>query len=424
MLYLSLIFYPAPTRLSITHDFEVSAALLRPWTTLPSLVAVAGLIALAIWRIRRWPFVSFAILFFFLNHAIESGIIGLEMVFEHRNYLPSMFLFLPVAAGIARTMDHFRPQSRAVTFGLWVFVPLLLVGLGTGTYIRNQAWESEKTLWEDALAKAPGESRPYHMLAGHHYDRIGDFDTSMRLYHLSLTRRMTRLSHKALIYNNMAALHYGRKNYEAAVESWTKSVDAFSDYRLGRFFLAQALTRTNRFDEALAHLEKILKQRPDYFAPRNLQGVIFIRQGKHSEALTSFKRCLKSGGVNRPLMINLGAAFYYLGDYSKAGMFFGEALKRAPNDRTALAWLARTYLRADSDKRADGLIAELLSTDSAADLIVWLNSCVGSGFEEDDVVPPDVDVIFLERLRKVWIQTVGGIPGRPVVDAPQPGPIE
>jgi len=33
-------------------------------------------------------------------------------------------------------------------------------------------------------------------------------------------------------------------------------------------------------------------------------------------------------------MINLGAAFYYLGDYSKAGMFLREALKMAPNDRT------------------------------------------------------------------------------------------
>ena len=125
MLYLSLIFYPAPTRLSITHDFEVSASFFQPWTTLPSLVAVMGLMALAVWRIRHWPLVSFAILFFFLNHAIESGIVGLEIVFEHRNYLPSMFLFLPVAAGITRAMDHFRPRSRIVTLGLWAFVPLL-----------------------------------------------------------------------------------------------------------------------------------------------------------------------------------------------------------------------------------------------------------------------------------------------------------
>jgi tetratricopeptide (TPR) repeat protein len=262
------------------------------------------------------------------------------------------------------------------------------------------------------------------MLAGHHYDRIGDFDTSMRLYHLSLTRRMPRLSHEALIYNNMAALHYERKNYEAAVELWSKSVQVLPDYRLGRFFLAQALTRTHRFDQALGQIEEILKHRPDYFGPRNLQGIILIRQEKHSEALASLKRYLKTGGVNRPVMINLGAAFYYLGDYSKAAMFLREALKIAPNDRATLAWLAQTYFKAGSTQSADALIARLLAMGSAVDLRAWLDSCRSQGFAEDDVVPPEVDEIFLERLRKVWIQTADGVPDMPAVDAPYPGPIE
>jgi len=38
----------------------------------------------------------------------------------------------------------------------------------------------------------------------------------MRLYNLSLTRRMTRVSHEALIYNNMAAIYYGRKDHASA----------------------------------------------------------------------------------------------------------------------------------------------------------------------------------------------------------------
>jgi len=105
-------------------------------------------------------------------------------------------------------------------------------------------------------------------------------------------------------------------------------------------------------------------------------------------------------------------------------MFLREALKMEPNDRTALAWLAQTYLQTGWSAGADDLIVRLLSTGSAAGLKAWLDSCISKGFAEDDVVPPEVDDIFLERLRKVWIQTADGVPDMPAVDAPYPGPIE
>ncbi len=103
--YLSLLFYPIPQRLSLEHDFTVSTSLWHPWSTLPAIIFIAALIVFGILQIRKRPLVSFAILFFFLNHAVESTILPLEMVFEHRNYLPSTFLFLPVAAGFAGSKE-------------------------------------------------------------------------------------------------------------------------------------------------------------------------------------------------------------------------------------------------------------------------------------------------------------------------------
>ena len=91
--YLSQIFYPAPTRLSLYHDVIVSRSLLQPWTTLPSLLVTLLFIGLALKWMASRPLLSFAILFFFVNHLIESTVIGLELVFEHRNYLP-LFLYL------------------------------------------------------------------------------------------------------------------------------------------------------------------------------------------------------------------------------------------------------------------------------------------------------------------------------------------
>ncbi len=109
--YLSQIFYPVATRLSIEHDISVSTSIMDPWSTIPSLIAVFLLIGIGLWQMRKRPVLSFAILFFFLNHAVESTIIGLELAFEHRNYLPSLFLFFPVAMGLKWLLDFYRDKK-------------------------------------------------------------------------------------------------------------------------------------------------------------------------------------------------------------------------------------------------------------------------------------------------------------------------
>ena len=121
---MSQIFYPAPTRLSIEHDIAVSTSLIDPWTTLASVAVICALICLAVLQLRKRPLLSFAILFFFINHLIESSIIGLELIFEHRNYLASMFLFFPVAAGLKNLLDRYSERSRPmVSLSGWLHHP-------------------------------------------------------------------------------------------------------------------------------------------------------------------------------------------------------------------------------------------------------------------------------------------------------------
>ena len=109
--YLSQIFYPIISRYSIEHDIVVSTSLFEPWTTLPGIILVFSLIGIGLSQMRKRPILSFAILFFFLNHLIESSIIPLELVFEHRNYLPSLFLFLPVAVAVKWLLDYYQQEK-------------------------------------------------------------------------------------------------------------------------------------------------------------------------------------------------------------------------------------------------------------------------------------------------------------------------
>lgn len=130
--YLYLLVIPHGGTGGLFTTVSVSHGLLHPWTTLPALLAVVGLVGAALlWR-RRWPALAAALLFFFAGQALESSTVPLELYFEHRNYLPAVLLFWPLAlwvlAGPGR--QRFRTGAGAV----------LLAVLGLLTAYRAALW--------------------------------------------------------------------------------------------------------------------------------------------------------------------------------------------------------------------------------------------------------------------------------------------
>jgi hypothetical protein len=147
--YISLLLWPRPSRLNLDHDFSLSYSLTDPITTLVCFLLILALIVFAVVSARRNPLLSFGILWFFGNLVIESSVIGLELVFEHRNYLPSMFVIMALVALFFR---YIRP--------VWLTVTLLCVA-GTvfagWTLERNKVWQDEITLYRDCAVKSPNK---------------------------------------------------------------------------------------------------------------------------------------------------------------------------------------------------------------------------------------------------------------------------
>jgi hypothetical protein len=106
--YLSLLVFPHPSRLNLDYDFPVSKTVLDPPTTLISLLIIAGLIGYSIWTARKRPVVSFCILWYFGNLVIESSIFPLEMVYEHRLYLPAVGPFVLFSLFVVRGIEKWK----------------------------------------------------------------------------------------------------------------------------------------------------------------------------------------------------------------------------------------------------------------------------------------------------------------------------
>lgn len=152
--YLGLIWLPRVGSSGIFADgFVVSTGLYSPWTTLVALLATAGLIVAALWQRKRRPLLALAALFFFAGHLVESGWLSLEPYFEHRNYLPALLLFWPLAVWLTAThADRLSGLRRGLVWAL----PLLLAVL---TFSRAGVWGDEATLSAHLVARNPDSPR-------------------------------------------------------------------------------------------------------------------------------------------------------------------------------------------------------------------------------------------------------------------------
>ena len=99
--YIQQLVLPVPGSFGLyLDDIAVSRGLLSPPTTLLAIIAWCAVVVLAFIQRQRWPAFAFAVFWFLGSHLLESTVFPLELVFEHRNYLASLGLFVWLA-GIA-----------------------------------------------------------------------------------------------------------------------------------------------------------------------------------------------------------------------------------------------------------------------------------------------------------------------------------
>lgn len=152
MTYIKQIFLPFIGGFGFYHDdFKLSKGLLDPPSTLLSILTVAGMLISA-WMIRqRLPLVSCGVFFYFFAHSLESSIFPLEIMYEHRNYLP-LAGFSMVLLGIFQAFPH---RAR----GMGVLGGCVILALSWQTFARVQIWSSEQRFYTHAYATHPDSKR-------------------------------------------------------------------------------------------------------------------------------------------------------------------------------------------------------------------------------------------------------------------------
>jgi len=121
--------------------------------------------------------ISFGIAWFYLTLAVESSFIPiLDVMFEHRLYLPSCGGFLAMVA-IAAILSASRPKLQRTT---WIVLAAVCCILTIATFQRNRIWNNDLLLWEDTARKSPNKPRVIANLSAA-YLQIGRPDKALPL---------------------------------------------------------------------------------------------------------------------------------------------------------------------------------------------------------------------------------------------------
>jgi tetratricopeptide (TPR) repeat protein len=316
--YLSLLFFPVPWRLSVSHDIAVSTSLLSPLTTLPAIVAVIAIIGLCIAYHKKKPLICFAGLFFFLNHAVESTLLPLELVFEHRNYLPSFFLFLPLVHGVVRlTRDSLFSQK----YGRYVVVgsSCIAIGLlGNWTFARNLVWLTEKSLWEDEISKHPQLSRPHHNLAWAHHQPRGEYVKALDLYKKALSLKSHSRFETASTLNNLGRILYLKGDYEQALTYLEQAIKALPQRRLAEYQIVMSLIQLDRWQEAQKQIDTALRHNPEEPFFLKLKGILLSLKDDEKGAAAWLRMSLKYNPYAIDARAHLSLVLSRMGLYEEA----------------------------------------------------------------------------------------------------------
>lgn len=168
-LYLQQILLPLPSSMPFFYDdYLVSRSWLQPPATLAAWLLIATLLAWAWrWRIRR-PLFSLGIFLFLAGHAITSNVIGLELVFEHRNHFPMIGIFLSVADLCVMAYQHHPLRSPLV-----ISLIIALLATGYATAWRAHVWGDPLRFAQGSVAASPHSARAWMTLGGIYYERSG-----------------------------------------------------------------------------------------------------------------------------------------------------------------------------------------------------------------------------------------------------------
>jgi tetratricopeptide (TPR) repeat protein len=312
-IYLRLLFLPYVQALD--YDLPIVATIWT-WKNVVAFFGIAALLTAAAFLRKRLPQVSAGILWFFLGLAVESTIIPLDPVFEHRLYIPMFGFALVVMAAVSRL-----PRRGGL------LAAVLLVGvLSVLTWKRNDLWNDPTAFYEDNLRRAPRSER-VHLDLANVYRKQGRLDEAQRLYEHALEINPDYV----LIHINLSMVYTAQMQQQKAVDILLEGIRRNPSHFKLYNNLGVLYNSMGQYAEAASVLQKGVMLEPYNATVHFNLGMALERLGRLNEALTHYRRSIELNYGDPASHFNLGLALHRKGNLQEALQEFLVAARLNPN---------------------------------------------------------------------------------------------
>ncbi len=268
-----------PGHQNLDYDYPMSTGLFSP----PLTVAGIALIGLIVWLIARWrhrfPLIAFGGAWVLVSFAINM-VPRSNVIFEHKMYLISFGFILSVVVGMSMIVRDRRY--------LMVLFSGIIIVLAVTSFIRNQVWRNEMSLWEDIVRKSPRKARA-HANLGRVYGDLNRLDDALRCLNASININ----PNDDRTYLNRGVIHKRLGMQVKALDDFNNAIAINPNYFPTYIRRAGVYMEQHRYNAALDDLSYAMRLEPNHEDAYVQRGLLWMQVGRLELARKDFKQALR-----------------------------------------------------------------------------------------------------------------------------------
>ncbi len=284
--YLRLIVWPAGQNVYPDPPVYESLKDGPVWRAVLLLAGLAG----GAWWLRARPWMGGAgrllaafVAWFFVSICVSSSIIPLpDMMAEHRTYLPSIGVLAALVCVVERlSMIPGLLPGR-------VLVGAAVCALSAVTWLRNEVWRTNLSLWEDTVAGSPRRAGVWNNLGCARVEK-GDLEGGEADFRCCLELEPFYFGALNNLAKTLLMQQRWKECHETLLTLFEKHPAALKNRQIV-YWAGVALVGMGRHQEGARILERILEDEPGHFLATKFLGLACLYQNQFGRALECLLR--------------------------------------------------------------------------------------------------------------------------------------
>jgi len=272
LIYLIKMVYPVD--LAVFYPYPTAIA---QWKIMVAISVLIALMVAAISNIRKSPWMTIGLLWYFGTLVPVIGIIqvGRQAMADRYTYIPSIGIFIIIAWSFKALIDRYHVNIKcAAISGL-----ILIAILSTLSIKQTGVWKNSFSLFLHALSVTTDNDVAHHNL-GFAYKRVGDLDKSVAHY----TKATEINPNFASSWSNIGVYWADKKQFDKAINYYRKALQLEPDIVEYLNNMATAYLSKGDIDKSITIYRKALQIDPNHYSTHNLLGLVFLQKGRLTDA--------------------------------------------------------------------------------------------------------------------------------------------